>query len=434
MKYLGFIPRVLLLGMFLGVSSWAEIADPAVQGEFIVTLDPNFKGQRAMSVEDHLADGVVLVKGDLTELRSQPGVLRIEPNYIVHTWRSGRPPQPPWQPIPPLPPGHPGPPFPPPGPPAPPSPKPPVEEPVPPPPAGSDPEAGRLWGLTKIGAFEAQKLKAGKGVLVAVIDTGIDYKHPDLASNVAGKGFNAITGALDAFDDGGHGSHCAGTIAATVNAIGVVGVAPQAALVGAKFLARSGSGTTADAIKAIEWSISHGASILSNSWGGGGASKALEDVIRKACDKGVVFVAAAGNDNSNNDTRPSYPASYDLPCVISVAATDQNDRFGSFSNWGKSVHVAAPGVDIYSTIPGGKYASYSGTSMATPHVSGLVALMLSGNPKLTPVQIKKILMETANPLGKSLFDTLTFSAFAAETKFVASGRVNALAALKKALE
>lgn len=284
--------------------------------------------------------------------------------------------------------------------------------------------SGDLWGLRNtgqtingvvgkpgadIGATSAWDVSTGgTSTVVAVIDTGVDYTHPDLAANawsapaaftvaIGGKtitcgagthGFNAITNTCDPFDDNGHGSHVAGTIGAVGNnGVGVVGVNWTSRIMGSKFLDSSGSGTTANAINAIEFTIqakqtfagSSGANVrvLSNSWGGGGYSQALLDEINKANTNNMLFVAAAGNSGTNNDTTPHYPSSYTAPNVVSVAATDNTDALASFSNYGvSSVHLGAPGVDILSTIPGG-YAFYSGTSMATPHVSGSAALVLS---------------------------------------------------------
>ena len=288
--------------------------------------------------------------------------------------------------------------------------------------APNDPSFGQLWGLQNTGqsingvagkpgadisATSAWDVSTGgTSTVVAVVDTGIDYTHPDLAANVwsapaaftvsiGGKtitcgagthGFNAITNTCDPFDDNSHGSHVSGTIGAVGNnSVGVVGVNWTARIMGAKFLSSSGSGTTAGAINAIEFTIqakqAFGAGanvrVLSNSWGGGGFSQALLDEITRANTNNMLFVAAAGNNGTNNDTTPHYPSSYSAPNVVSVAATNNTDALASFSNYGAtSVHLGAPGVDVLSTVPGG-YASYSGTSMATPHVSGAAALVLS---------------------------------------------------------
>jgi serine protease len=264
----------------------------------------------------------------------------------------------------------------------------------------------QLWGMPKIGAPAAWDTTTGsRSTVVAVVDTGIDYTHPDLADNVwsapnsftvtfgstritcpAGThGFNAIKMTCDPMDDNDHGTHVSGTIGAIGNnSIGVAGVNWTASVMGAKFLGASGSGSTSDAVNAIEFAIQAkqagvaNVRVLSNSWGGGAYSTTLYNEIVSANANGILFVAAAGNNGTNNDTTPSYPAGYNVPNVIAVAATDSNDALASWSNYGAaSVDLAAPGVNILSTVRGAKYAAYSGTSMATPHVSGAAALILS---------------------------------------------------------
>lgn len=265
----------------------------------------------------------------------------------------------------------------------------------------NDTSYGSLWGLDKISAPAAWELSTGAAsVVVAVVDTGIDYTHPDLASNmwrntaeVAGDsidndangyvddiyGINSRTGSGDPYDDNGHGTHCAGTIGATGNnGQGIAGVAWNVRLMGLKFLASNGSGTTYHAISAIDYAVDNGADVISASWGGTGYSQALYDSIERAKDAGVLFVAAAGNSSSDNDALEHYPSGYALSNIISVAASDRDDNLAYFSNYGEtSVDVAAPGVGIYSTYPGGSYATLSGTSMAAPHVAGLAALAMS---------------------------------------------------------
>jgi subtilisin family serine protease len=290
--------------------------------------------------------------------------------------------------------------------------------------APNDPRFPELWGLLNIGQIiggiagspgaDISAVAAWEGALgsrntvVGVVDTGIDHTHPDLAGNIwsapatfsvtiggqritcaAGThGFNAITRSCDPFDDHFHGSHVAGTIGAVGNnGVGVAGVNWFASIMGLKFLSSNGSGTTADAINAIEFAVqakaafpSGGADVrvLSNSWAGGGFSQALLDEINRANQNEMLFVAAAGNSASNNDAVPTYPASYAAPNVVAVAATSNQDALASFSNYGaNSVHLGAPGVQVLSTLPGGTYGYLSGTSMATPHVSGAAALLLS---------------------------------------------------------
>jgi len=286
----------------------------------------------------------------------------------------------------------------------------------------NDADFEKLWGMKNIGqadksgragvvgadiqAPEAWAISTGsKDVVVAVIDTGVNYLHPDLKDNIWSSptnpkvhGYNAITGALDPMDDHSHGTHCSGSIAGSGdNGIGVTGVTWNARIMGVKFLSASGGGTLADAIKAIDWATANGAQIMSNSWGGGGFSQALADSITRARDKGILFIAAAGNDSSDNDARASYPASYAIDNVVSVAASNNVDALSYFSNYGAStVHLMAPGENVYSTVLGTEYNTYSGTSMAAPHVSGAAALLLASEPSLTYAQVKDRLMKSTD--------------------------------------
>ena len=287
----------------------------------------------------------------------------------------------------------------------------------------NDPRFAELWGLhnsgqgfgfppgtagADISAPEAWGFSTGSTkYVVGVVDTGIDYTHPDLQANIwsapapfavtiagstvncpAGShGFNAITLACDPMDDNKHGTHVSGTIGGTGNnGQGVVGVNWTTRLMGIKFLDASGYGYISDAVNAIEFAIqaknAFGAAadvcVLSNSWGGGGFSQALLDEIKRAGDNNMLFVAAAGNNGYNNDLSAFYPASYNATNLIAVAATDNNDSLASFSNYGPtSVQLGAPGVNILSTVLNGQYGYLSGTSMAVPHVSGAAALVLS---------------------------------------------------------
>ncbi len=302
----------------------------------------------------------------------------------------------------------------------------------------NDPLLGQLWGLKNIGQLDSEggvgltgvdidvekawDIQTGsKKVLVAVIDTGIDFNHPDLIDNLwtneaeakgtAGidddnngvvddiHGYNAITNSGNASDDQGHGSHCAGTIGAKGNdEKGIVGVAWDVELMAVKFLDANGSGTLEDAIKAIDYATRMGAKVLSNSWGGGEFSQTLFDVIDASNKAGTIFIAAAGNSASNNDQMPAYPASFEVENILAVAAINNKGEMADFSNYGKrSVHLGAPGVNIYSST-GGAYDSWSGTSMATPHVSGVAALIWANEPLLTALEVKQRLMQTARPI------------------------------------
>jgi subtilisin family serine protease len=298
----------------------------------------------------------------------------------------------------------------------------------------NDPSLSSLWGLSAdlgIDAPRAWDLSQGSSsVVVAVIDTGIDYNHPDLVDNMwhnpqeiaanniddDGNGYvddvhgiNAITGAANPgspLDDNGHGTHVAGTIGAEGNnAVGVVGVMHDVQLMGLKFLASNGSGSTGDAIRAINYLVSMkqrgdvNVRVVNNSWGGGGFSAPLKAAIERAHDAGIIFVAAAGNSNSNNDANPSYPASYEVANVVSVAAISSSQQRASFSNYGAtSVHIAAPGVGILSTTPNGNYQYLSGTSMATPHVTGALGLLLSYAPSLTNAEVIQRLFEAGREI------------------------------------
>jgi subtilisin family serine protease len=190
-----------------------------------------------------------------------------------------------------------------------------------------------------------------------------------------------------------------------------------------KLISSQGEGTTADAIRAIDYAVQHGAKVLSNSWGGAGDADnpALKDAIERAKTKNVLFIAAAGNDGSDNDATASYPASFDSDNIISVAATDQNDAMAEFSNYGKTTtHVAAPGVDIYSTLPGNKYGNLSGTSMACPHVAGAAALVWSMHPSWSYKQVKNLLIDNVDVLSEL------------DGKVSSGGRINVLKALQAA--
>lgn len=309
-----------------------------------------------------------------------------------------------------------------------------------------------LWGLDNNGqnsgtpdadidAPEAWNVHNNAGtIVVGVVDTGIDYRHEDLSANMwvnkgeipddqidnDGNGYiddvygiNTILGTGDPLDDNGHGTHCAGTIGATGNnGIGVVGVTWNVKLMALKFLGAGGSGWTVDAIACIDYAIAQKAHVLSNSWGGGGFSQSLYDSIKAANDAGIVFVAAAGNRSRNNDVVPAYPASYDLPNIVSVAASDRNDNLASFSNYGKtSVDLAAPGVDIYSTLPDNSYGLNSGTSMATPHVTGVIALLKAHAPHLTMQQLIERVVSTTDSIASM------------NGKVASNGRLNAYKAI-----
>lgn len=310
----------------------------------------------------------------------------------------------------------------------------------------NDSRFGELWGMhnegqtggtadADIDAVEAWDISTGsRDVIVGVIDTGVDYTHPDLANNVWVNpneipgdgidndnngyvddvhGINAITNSGNPMDDQGHGTHVSGTIGAQGNdGSGVAGVNHEVSIIGCKFLDSSGSGSISDAIKCVDYMVglkNAGVNVrlTNNSWGGGGSSQAMIDALTASENADILFIAAAGNGAYDNDASPSYPASYEHDTVMAVASTDHNDNMSSFSQWGaNSVDIGAPGSAILSTIPGGGYDSFSGTSMATPHVAGAAALVLSVNPDLTAVELKNLLMSsgdtTAAMTGKTV--------------------------------
>ncbi len=304
----------------------------------------------------------------------------------------------------------------------------------------NDSAYGQLWGLSNLGqsggvvdvdidAPEAWRVTTGsRTVVIAVIDSGVDVNHPDLAGNIwqnpgeipgngiddDGNGFVDDVSGWDFVsndnrpqDDNGHGTHVAGILGAVGNnAAGIAGVNWQVSILPLKFLDDSGSGSTADAIAAMNYVATlrgQGVNIVAanNSWGGGGFSSAMRSAISRLGDLDVTFVAAAGNEGTNSDATPAYPASYDLPNVISVAAIDRQGRLAGFSNYGQTaVDLAAPGVSIYSTTPGNSYATYSGTSMAAPYVSGVVGLLAAAAPSATAADIRTAILETVAPMAE----------------------------------
>lgn len=324
----------------------------------------------------------------------------------------------------------------------------------------NDPRYSKQWGFRNLGTNSGgifsrgksgedinvekawQTTRGNKDLVVAVIDTGIDYTHPDLKNQMwaneaelNGKkgidddangfvddiyGYDWVNKDGDPMDDNDHGTHCAGNIGAEHNNNeGIAGVMGGVKLMGLKFLSKGGSGETIDAIEAVNYAVKMGAKVTSNSWGGDEYSKALEEAIANANSAGVLFIAAAGNESNNNDSKPTYPASYTLPNLITVASFTGNGSKSSFSNYGiKTVHIAAPGSSIYSTLPKGKYGNMSGTSMATPIAAGVAGLILSIYPDLTPQEVKEKLIKSSTVT--TALDGITTS----------NGRVNAASAIE----
>jgi subtilisin family serine protease len=275
--------------------------------------------------------------------------------------------------------------------------------------AGADIKATSAWNLTT----------GSSGVVIAVLDTGIDYAHPDLAANIfngpicpggvvchgVNETSNIFHDSNDPFDDNGHGTHVSGTIGAVGNNnLGVTGINWNVTILPCKFLNADGAGAISDAIKCLDFikalKDTQGINIVAsnNSWGGTDFSQALQDAIDRQRQSGILFIAAAGNDFTDNDIRPFYPAGFALPNIIAVAATDRTDHRAFFSNIGHhTVHIGAPGQEILSTLPGGKYGLESGTSMAAPHVTGVVALLAAQDPTRDWRAIKNLILSGGDP-------------------------------------
>lgn len=331
----------------------------------------------------------------------------------------------------------------------------------------NDPKFSELWALENngqsgglagadISAAQAWDISTGsEQVLVGVIDTGVDYTHNDLAPNIYTnpgedawsdpfdpttgngvdddgngkiddwKGWNFIDQSNNPYDDNMHGSHCAGTIGAVGNNnIGVTGICWNVKIMPLKFLDAYGNGSTSAAILAITYASDMGVQILNNSYGSTEESTPLKEAIEYANERGVLFVAAAGNDGTNNDLSPHFPSNYEVPNIIAVAASDDGDQRAIWgdsggggddcgficasvnaatpgSNYGfETVDLFAPGKNILSTIPGDGYSKLSGTSMASPHLAGAAALVLSTNSSLSTSQLKQVLLSTVDKLDE----------------------------------
>ncbi len=288
-----------------------------------------------------------------------------------------------------------------------------------------DPYLDELWGLNKTETLDAWSGTTGSSdAVISVLDTGIDYDHDDLIQNMwtdedGNHGYNSIDDDLDPMDDHGHGTHVAGTIGAVGNnSVGVVGVNWDVSLMALKFISAGGTGNVSGAIACLEYVLQRkqmGDEVIatSNSWGSRSYSNALYEAIEAHRDEDILFVAASGNYGEDNDYIPVYPASYNLTNVISVAASDQNDDLASFSNHGlNTVHMAAPGVSIYSTERNDGYGYKSGTSMAAPHVSGLAALLWAGDQSLDMIGLKNSILSQVDEV----------SSF--EGNLIKSGRMN----------
>ncbi|MDP6810988.1 MAG: S8 family serine peptidase [Kiritimatiellia bacterium] len=393
------VPGEMLVRFKSGVSSTIQSNTIASLG-----LETLHKGKIVPVSRLRFTDGTAL-KNKLAEVQANPNVLYAEPNY---TRTVGATPD--------------------------------------------DPLLAQLWGMHNTGqnggtddadidAPEAwDRVTGSDQVIVAVIDTGVNYNHADLAANMwinAGEtagngvdddgngfvddvyGYDFINSDADPIDDHDHGSHCAGTIGGVGNnGIGVVGVNWNVRIMALKAFSAQGGGSSGDIIAAIDYAVLMGAHVSNNSYGGTGSSQAEYDAIEAARNAGHLFVAAAGNDGTDNDTIPQYPASFDLDNIIAVAATDRNDGLAGFSCFGlESVDIGAPGVDIHSTLSGGGYGNMSGTSMATPHTAGAAALILAANSQLTYDQVRQLILN-----GVDLIPSL-------DGKVATGGRLNVFNAL-----
>lgn len=276
------------------------------------------------------------------------------------------------------------------------------------------------WGHAAIGVPEAWKVTKGKGAVVAVLDTGADHAHRDLKNQILmSKDF---TGSRSGDSDvNGHGSHCAGVVAAEANGVGMVGVAPEAKLIIGKVLGDRGSGSDAGIAAGIDWAVRNGADVISMSLGSSGPSARIHDAVKRAAAKGVIVVAAAGNAGPGANT-VGYPGGH--PECVCVAATDSAGKVASFSSRGPQLTVAAPGVQVKSCYPGDRFAVMSGTSMATPYVAGCAALYVADakarGVKPTPEGFRKAATETATDLPPSGKDTASGYGIVKPAKFLSA--------------
>jgi subtilisin family serine protease len=267
-------------------------------------------------------------------------------------------------------------------------------------------EAGdvRDWGIDFIGAPEAWKSTKGKGATVAVLDTGCDTGHRDLGKVKVLKDF---TGSRSGYADvNGHGSHCLGVVGAAENNVGMIGVAPECDLISGKVLGDNGAGLSSWIALGIDWAVEQGADVISMSLGSDAPDPRIEAAVKRARAKGIIVIAAAGNSGPRENTS-GWPGNHDG--VICVAAVDSNGKVANFSSRGKSVVVAAPGVNVRSCYPGDRFAMMSGTSMATPYVAGAAALYVSRCKELgvqwSADEFAKLIGATSNDIAPPGRDT-----------------------------
>lgn len=293
----------------------------------------------------------------------------------------------------------------------------------------NDPSVSKQYSLAITKALQAWAVQPGsKDVVVAIVDSGIDMTHPDLAAKLHPASYNVLDKSNKPTDDHGHGTHCAGIAAAIANNNeGIAGAAPGVGLMAVKVLDARGGGSDVTIAQGVIHAADHGAKVISMSLGLYKRSKVIEDALSYAQGKDVLLVASAGNNNAENDhaTKPHLPSTH--PGVVEVAATDDKDAKARFSNFGKTVSIAAPGVNIFSTLPTYsvgrdlRYGMMSGTSMAAPFVAGVAGLVRSAFPNLTQAQVKAKLEASADDLGAPGFDPI-----------FGHGRVNVLKAVSPA--
>jgi len=295
----------------------------------------------------------------------------------------------------------------------------------------NDARYSEMYDLNIIGAPTAWDTTTGSSLVkVAVVDTGIDYTHPELSGNMAVNtneipgngvdddgngyvddyyGYDFSDNDGDPLDENSHGSHVSGTIGATGNnGSGTTGINWTVGLIGARVLDAGGYGSLSDIAQGVDYAVARGAHVINMSIGASDNSRALRTAIKNAKYSDVLCVIAAGNESANNNSTFSFPASYNLSNIIAVAASDQNDELADFSNYGSlSVHLAAPGVSILSTVLGGAFDSYDGTSMASPHVAGAAALIKSANTSLHAADLKSVILNTVDPVSSFSGYTIT---------------------------
>ena len=259
------------------------------------------------------------------------------------------------------------------------------------------------WGINRIGSRIVNGLgNTGKGIRIAILDTGIDKEHEDLSKNFKG-GYNFVDNNSDLTDINGHGTHVAGIIAALDNDIGIVGVAPDAYIYSVRILDYAATGTASDITAGLEWCLDNNIQIVNMSLGSCEESLSVSRAADTLYNNGILLIAAAGNNGNviGDGDNIDNPARYNS--VVAVGATDINDDRATFSSTGPKLEISAPGKDIYSTLPGNKYASMSGTSMSSPHVTGVAALVMSANPRMSNVQVRIRLQVTAQNIANNGF-------------------------------